>query len=191
MTATCAGILLAAGRSRRFGGDKLLHPLADGTPMAVACARRLYQVLPDCLAVVGDTRSALAQQLAAEGLRVIANPRARQGMGTSIACGVAAAAGARGWLITLADMPAIPADVIQALAGGLNEGADIIAPVCCGRRGHPVGFAARHGPELLALSADRGARDIIVASRATLVTLETADCGVLHDIDSPDALPRG
>ena len=30
------GILLAAGAARRFGGDKLLAPLQDGTPVGAA-----------------------------------------------------------------------------------------------------------------------------------------------------------
>ena len=45
-------ILLAAGRSSRFGGNKLLHPLADGTPVALAAARNLVAALPGALAVV-------------------------------------------------------------------------------------------------------------------------------------------
>ena len=33
MNGGIAGILLAAGQGTRFGADKLLHPLADGTPL--------------------------------------------------------------------------------------------------------------------------------------------------------------
>ncbi|MEK7877302.1 MAG: NTP transferase domain-containing protein, partial [Pseudomonadota bacterium] len=40
-------ILLAAGSGSRFGGDKLLHPLADGTPMGVQGARNLLAAVPD------------------------------------------------------------------------------------------------------------------------------------------------
>ena len=53
----CA-ILLAAGSGSRFGGDKLLHPLADGTPIGVQAARNLLAAAPDVIAVVrpGDFR---------------------------------------------------------------------------------------------------------------------------------------
>lgn len=185
MKPTCTGILLAAGQSTRFGSNKLLNPLPDGTPMAVACARTLHAVLEHCIAVVDDSQGTVARLLAEAGLQVIANPRALEGVGTSIACGVAASPGAGGWVIALADMPGIPARVIRQVAGGLARGADIVAPVCRGQRGHPVGFAARHAPALLALNADSGARDIIAANHDTLELIETQHRGVIFDIDTP------
>lgn len=191
MKPTCTGILLAAGQSTRFGSNKLLAPLSDGTPMVIACARTLHAVLARCIAVVDDRQSAVARLLAEAGLQVIANPRALEGMGTSIACGVAASPGTGGWLIALADMPGIPARVIHQVAGGLARGADIVAPVCRGQRGHPVGFAARHAAALLALNADSGACDIIAAHRDTLELIETPHSGVIVDIDTPAALPAG
>ena len=144
MKPSATGILLAAGQGTRFGSNKLLHLLADGTPLAVACARTLRTVLARCIAVVDDSGSEVAGLLAEAGLEVVTNPHAREGMGTSIACGVAASAQAGGWVIALADMPDIPPGVIASVADGLARGADIIAPRCHGRRGHPVGFAPRH-----------------------------------------------
>jgi molybdenum cofactor cytidylyltransferase len=185
------GILLAAGQGTRFGSNKLLQPLADGTPMAVASARTLHTVLAHCIAVVNDAQGRVARLLAAAGLQVIANPNAPDGMGTSIACGVAASPNAGGWVIALADMPAIPVRVMQSVADGLVRGADIIAPVYSGLRGHPVGFAQRHAPVLRALHSDRGARDIIVAHRDTLELIDTQDSGVILDIDTPASLPPG
>ena len=55
-----SGILLAAGAAKRFGGGKLLHALADGTPLGVASARHLLAVLPDVLAVVRGIKRDLA-----------------------------------------------------------------------------------------------------------------------------------
>ena len=189
MTLSCTGILLAAGQGTRFGANKLLHPLKDGTPMAVASARHLKAALPRSIAVVADADSELAGYLAQEGLHIIENPRAAEGMGTSIACGVAASAEASGWVIALADMPRIPVAIIQAVTAGLEEGADIVAPDYQGQRGHPVGFAARHGPVLLQLRGDAGARSIIAANSGSLQLIDTSDAGVIFDIDSP-ASPR-
>ena len=189
MKTSPTGILLAAGQGTRFGSNKLLHPLAEGTPMAVASAHTLHSVLTHCIAVVDDAQGDVARLLAEAGLQVIANAHARDGMGTSIACGVAASPAAAGWVIALADMPDIPAYVIQSVADGLARGADIIAPVWRGQRGHPVGFARRHAASLLALHGDRGARDIIAANRDTLELIDTQDRGVILDIDTPASLP--
>lgn len=188
MRPSCTGILLAAGQGRRFGSNKLLHSLADGTPMAIASSCQLRQAVLHCIAVVDEEQGETAQLLAETGLQVIANPQARDGMGTSIACGVAASPDAAGWIIALADMPHIPVTVIQALADALAHGADIVAPVFRGQRGHPVGFAARHGQALRSLQGDHGARTIIELHRDTLMLIDTEDRGVINDIDTPAAL---
>jgi len=189
MSDTCIGVLLAAGQSRRFGANKLLHPIDSGVPMVVASARHLQAALGDVIAVVAERQSQVAVLLQAEGLAVVENPCADRGLGTSIACGVGARADARGWLIALGDMPYLPSALIRRLAIGLAQGADIIAPVYRAQRGHPVGFAARHGAALRQLRTDRGARGIVEQQRATLTLVEVHDPAVLRDIDRPQDLP--
>jgi CTP:molybdopterin cytidylyltransferase MocA len=73
---------------------------------------------------------AFRQLLAAKGLRIVINPNAGDGMGTSLACGVAASE-ACGWVIVLADMSAIRPSTIQAVAGALATGKPLAAPVYC------------------------------------------------------------
>ena len=79
------GILLAAGFPRRFGANKLLQPLSDGVPMALAAARRLRAALPEVLAVVNPDDSELARFLVKDGFPVSVCPRAREGIGASLA----------------------------------------------------------------------------------------------------------
>ncbi len=183
--ARIVGLLLAAGQGRRFGGDKLLQPLADGTPVAVAAARALKAACADSIAVLRPEQDALAALLEAEGLRVVRCAAARSGMGYSLAAGVAASRDARGWLVALADMPCIRVATLQAVAELIGGGAALAAPSYAGRRGHPVGFAARWRDALLALEGDEGARAILEQSRFLLHVLETDDPGVLQDVDSP------
>lgn len=184
MNRIIAGILLAAGQSRRFGGNKLLYPLPDGTPIAVAAARHLLSEFPETTAVVDDGDGEVAGLLAREGLRVVVNRSASIGMGTSIACGIAACRDAQGWVIALADMPYVPASLTGQIVSALKQGYDIVAPVYRRKRGHPVGFSNRHANALLQLSADKGARSVIAANRDTLHLIETAQQGVIVDIDS-------
>lgn len=186
-----SGILLAAGRSLRFGSDKLLHPLSDGTPVAVAALRNLRAAAPSIVAVVRQEDGLLAKLMEEEGARVSACPRADQGMGASLAWGVAAAAQAEGWLIALADMPFIRPQTIARVLRAMEQGALIAVPLHAGRRGHPVGFARALREELLALGGDQGARSLLAHHAARVVEIECEDPGILLDVDQPEDLgPR-
>jgi molybdenum cofactor cytidylyltransferase len=180
-----AGVLLAAGSSTRFGTNKLLVPLVDGTPLAVVAARHLRAVVDRCVAVVRPDDSELVSLFAAERLQVVECARAQDGMGASLAYGIGASADADGWLIALADMPFIRPHTIAEVAGALRSGATLAAPVFQGRRGHPVGFARRFAPSLLALSGDTGARRVIAQHEAELTHVLCDDPGILRDVDRP------
>ena len=106
-------------------------------------------------------------------------------MGHSLAAGVAASAGADGWLVALADMPRIQVATLGRVAAAIAGGAALAAPVFAGRRGHPVGFAARWQSALLALEGDEGARAILRHHAPLLHTLASDDPGVLQDVDTP------
>lgn len=184
------GILLAGGRAQRFGSDKLRARLPDGRCVAEAAAAAMVDALPRVLAVVRPGCGPLGAILQAAGCELVRCPHADQGMGASLACGVGAAPDADGWVVALADMPWIRPATIGRVAAGLIDGVRIIAPVDAGRRGHPVGFAGDLGADLAALTGDRGARDLIAAHDRDVVLFESGDPGVLHDIDTPEDLPR-
>jgi molybdenum cofactor cytidylyltransferase len=180
------GLLLAAGSARRFGAQKLLVDIADGTPVAAAAGAHLVAALPRGIGVVRPADAALSRLLVSVGLEVVENQRAACGMGTSIAAGVAASPDADGWVIALGDMPWIRPETIRAVAAALAAGASIAAPCIDGIRGHPVGFSARWRDALLALDNDVGARDLIASGALHLVP--TRDPGVIRDIDRPSDL---
>jgi molybdenum cofactor cytidylyltransferase len=180
-----AGILLAAGSGRRFGGDKLMTRLPGGGPVAVAAGRALVAAIPNSLAVVRPGEPALTDRLSSIGLRILAHPGAERGIGTSVAAGVSACPDAPGWIVALGDMPWVRPETIQELLAALNRGAPLVAPNYAGTRGHPVGFSAAWRRALLSLDGDRGARDLIAAPGSGLVLLPTSDPGVVRDIDTP------
>lgn len=178
------GILLAAGESRRFGAKKLLHPLADGTPMALRSAQNMAAALARTVAVVFPGDAALADIFARVPVEVRECERSHEGMGASLACGVRAASDASGWIVALADMPFIQAHTIRTVAQALDAGAKIVAPVHDGRRGHPVGFARDYYGELAALGGDEGARRIVERDRKRVVLVPVTDVGIHRDIDT-------
>ena len=190
------GVLLAAGRGTRFDPSgsrlKLLEAATrgshSGAPLAVAAARALLVALDEVFAVVAPpgegSQLELHTLLRGEGCTLVVNPRAAEGQGTSIACGVGATSSADGWVIALADMPALQPDTVRRVVEALHAGAATVAPTYHGRRGHPVGFAAPLLPELLALAGDTGARSVLMRHPPQLI--EVDDPGVLYDVDTPE-----
>ncbi len=189
------GILLAGGRGRRFGGDKLLAPLPApaagvpaGTPVGIASATHFAQALAEAIVVLRPGDLDLAAGMLAAGLATVECANADDGMGATLACGVSATRDADGWVVALADMPWIRPVTIASVAAALAAGADIVAPAYRGKRGHPVGFARRHRDALIASEGDAGARELVAASRETLTLVEVDDPGVLRDVDVPGDL---
>ena len=189
------GILLAAGEGARFGGGKLLapvprtaHGVSAGTSVGAASAMHMMAALNDVVAIVRPRDAMLEHALVATGARVVPCDRAAEGMGASIACGVAQCPDADGWVIALADMPWIAPNSIVAVADAIREGAEIVATQFEGKRGHPVGFSRKYGSLLATLGGDEGARSIIAARQWALCLVDVEDPGVLRDVDRPSDL---
>ncbi len=187
---TVRGILLAAGASVRFGANKLLQKLPDGTPIAVASARNLVAALPDTIAVVRPGSAELERLLREAGCEVAVCQCAEDGMGYSLKHAVALSENVEGWVVALADMPFIQPATIQRLAEAVAGGATIAAPSFNGERGHPVGFGVLLRSELEALSGDEGARRVLKRHAASIRLIETDDPGIHRDIDRPEDLHK-
>lgn len=183
-TREIVGILLAAGSSRRFGGDKLTHRLADGRPLAVAAADSLRPACDRLVAVLRPGDERLAELLGAAGCETLCCLDAERGMGCSLACAVRATPAAAGWLVALADMPYIATASHQLVVAALRRGASIAATEYRGRRGHPVGFSAHWFAALAKLCGDHGARAIVQANEASITRCAVDDDGVLRDVDT-------
>ena len=185
------GVLLAAGAARRFGGGKLLQTLpGSDTALVVAAWNHLAAALPDSIAVCRPDDAAVRALLERHCIPHVACAGAAMGMGHSLACGVAAAQPASGWLVALGDMPRVDPATIAAVAQALRDGAGIAIPVSNGERGHPVGFAARFAAALCALQGDAGARTIVQANPDSVRLVPVEDGGILADVDTPEDLAR-
>ena len=184
-----AGILLAAGVGSRFGShygsQKLLARLSDGRRIIDASVAHLAAACGGNIVAVVRRDSDLTDVLQTLGCEIVINENAEQGMGTSIAAGVAAKRAASGWLIALGDMPSIRVDTMVAVINALRGGAPIVVPTMAGRRGHPVGFSAKYCARLQSLSGDIGAREIIKADANLVEEISVDDAGIFADIDTP------
>lgn len=172
-------LILAAGRGERFraaGGltDKLQAPLTthEGTRTVLAHVVAAAQASGLPWHVVTPEATAVHSQ---------------QGMGTSIATGVAATADAPGWLVLPGDLPLVQAASLQAVAQALQTHASVV-PTVEGQRGHPVGFGSVCRAALLALRGEEGARSVLVQHPPHPLALN--DIGCLLDVDTPARLQQ-
>jgi len=185
------GVLLAAGRAQRFGGDKLLARFSSGPnagdAVGVVAYRNLRAALDDVIVTVRPGDEMLRRTFEAMHARVVVAERADEGLGASIAAAVAASRAADVYVLALADMPFIQPSTIARVARELATGASIVAPRYEGRRGHPVGFARAHRGALTELAGDEGARSIIERQPQALALVDVDDAGILRDIDVPES----
>lgn len=192
--AEVAAIVLAAGASRRFGADKLLHPLTlQGVTLPLAAHSLLpwletfthitVVVKPAAEIFFRTLETALGTSNAAKICWLVCED-ADKGLAASLICGVQANALAAGWLIGLADMPAVPAVAIAGVRNALLNDAELAAPFSHGKRGHPVGFNASYLNELLVLRGDSGAKHLLERDQNKIVHIAIENTGILTDIDT-------
>jgi Uncharacterized MobA-related protein len=185
-----AGVLLAAGRSTRFGGDKLLAPL-HGRPVLFWSAAALAAAVDALYVVVPSGDAARIAALAGLPAVLVEHAGRDAGMGSSIGAGVAALPpSAEAVVIALGDQPAIvPAVVARLCERWRAGGAAAVVPSYRDGRGPPVLFGRASFDALRSLSGDVGARSVLDALGDAVTTVAVAEVAPM-DVDTPDVLRR-
>ena len=185
-------IVLAAGRSTRFGAaNKLLADL-DGAPLV---RRTVAAVLESrarpVIVVTGHMREAVSAALAGLDVTIVHNPEFAAGLSASLKAGLRALPhGLDGALVALGDMPRITGPHIDRLISGLapKEGRSIVVPVHQGKRGNPVLFASAFVTEMLDVAGDTGAKYIIGQHADEVAEVDLGSDAIFIDVDTPEAL---
>ncbi len=182
-----AGLLLAAGRSTRFGADKLTAKL-NGKAVARWSAEGLLD-LDAVYVVIPPGADALTQALARLDVTFVVNLGRAEGMASSLRAGVAALpADAEAVVVALGDQPLVSRAVTAALCARWKEGGvDAVVPVYRDGRGHPVLFGRACFDALAALRGDVGARAVLEALGERLAQVPV-DADAPLDVDTPDVL---
>lgn len=189
-----AALILAAGRSTRFGAtNKLLEDL-DGTPIVRHVVRAALQSRARPVVVVtGHEGERVSAALGGLDVRLIANPDYVQGLSTSLRAGIAALPpDIDGALVCLGDMPQITAGHLDRLISAFapKESRSIAVPVHNGKRGNPVLFARSLFAEMLEAEGDTGARHLIGRHAEEVAEVDLGTSAIFVDVDTPDALAR-
>ena len=178
------GLILAAGGGLRYGGPKALARTAAGEPWLRHAARALDDggVAP-VIAVLGAAAEE-ARTLLPHGIRTVVAERWADGIGASLAAGLAALAetDAPAAVVTLVDLPGLPGEAVRRIIAPPVVPATLRQATYDAHPGHPVLLGREHWVPLSAtLRGDSGARQYLVAHG-----VEEIECGDLwsgEDVD--------
>ena len=181
-------LLLAAGYSRRFSTDKRRARVSDAySLLELTISKLLESELPVRLCLRDEPGERDWRERIPNSVTPIYCDRSAQGMGATLAQGIAHCEDWSATLVALGDMPCVAPSTIRQLCEAAQE-TRIVAPSYRGQRGHPVVFGRRFYPDLGRLSGDSGARAVLERYASDLSLLSVQDAGVLFDVDHPQAL---
>lgn len=181
-----AGVVLAAGASRRLGRPKQLVEL-EGVPLLV---RTVQAILEHCdrgvICVLGAHAADVRPALEDLDVQIVVNKDWREGIGASIRAGAGHVPGdTQAILLAVCDQPLVcNADFARLVADWRIEPRAVAAAGYGDSYGVPAIFPAAYRGDLAALRGDRGAKALIGrASRRRIVEMPNAAFDVDDDAD--------
>jgi molybdenum cofactor cytidylyltransferase len=186
------GVVLAAGGSTRMGRPKQLAEL-DGRPLLAHVLAAVDDAPVDRVVVaLGGAADAVLDRVELGRAEPLVVEGWAAGMGHVLASALARAGG--DWealVVLLGDQPLVPGPAVARLVDAWRAGAGpMVTATYDGRPGHPKLFDRRLLPDLLRLTGDTGARDLLAAHPDRVHRVEVGDLGSDADIDVEADLKR-
>ena len=177
------GVVLAGGRSRRYGSDKAFAELA-GVSLVQRAARTLMPLVDRVVVVANDLdRHSAAEQTVRPDLVSGLGPLG--GLHTAVAW--AAEEGMRGAVVLATDMPFVPTPLLADLASALEPGAAVV-PASRGPRGFEPLCAAYDVGCVPAIEAAIEKGDRAVISFFPAVDLRIVELARVSSYGDPDTM---
>lgn len=186
------GLVLAAGGSTRMGRPKQLAEL-DGRPLLAHVLEAVEASPVDRVVVaLGGAADEVLDRVELGRAEPLVVEGWAAGMGHVLASALAQAGG--DWeavVVLLGDQPLVPGRAVARVVEAWRAGAGpMVTATYDGRPGHPKLFDRRLLPDLLRLTGDTGARDLLAAHPDRVHRVEVGDLGSDADIDVEADLER-
>jgi len=185
-----SAIVLAAGESRRMGQIKQLLDWRGKPLLGHVLDSLRSSPVDEIILVLGYEAERILERVATQQVQVVLNPDYRSGMLSSLKQGLKAIhPHAEAFLIVLADQPEIPPGMIRRLIDefrSVRPAKSIVIPAYQGRRGHPALFSVKYCTEILQLSGETGAREILARHPDEVLTVEMDKDAVVIDVDTEE-----
>jgi CTP:molybdopterin cytidylyltransferase MocA len=190
---TSAGLVLAAGASRRMGRPKQLLSVGGRPLLEHVVAQASASRLDEILVVLGASADAVRDQVDFGRARTLVNPGHAAGMSSSLRVGLAAlGADVERAVVILGDQPAVSGELLDELLD-LQAGSGLpAAALSFGGLLHPPVVLRRElWGDLESLEGDVGCRALIRAKPELVAALPaSSDAGHPVDVDTPEDYER-
>ncbi len=187
-----AGVILAAGESRRLGRPKQLLHLGGKSMIEHVAEVALASSLQEVIVVLGHKAEEIRPLLEGKKLQLVTNLDWPEGLSTSIQAGLAVLPPQfEACLFLLADQPRVTLKLVEGILARYRQTlAPVVGPRYRGRRGNPVLFSRSLFPEMANLEGDEGGR-LLLERHADIVEWVDVDSKEYFlDIDTPEDLER-
>jgi len=186
-------VILAAGMSTRFPGNKLLYSVRGKPLITYTIESALDSNADEVVVVLGNRAEEIAKVIAKYDIILIFNPEYDKGMSYSVKRGVRAVyKWAEAVIIHPADVAFVPPRVFNQV---INEYRKTSYPIVVasykGERGHPILFSRHLFDEILSISEESfGLKAVTRKYKEKTLVVETGVKEVTVDIDTIDDLKK-
>ena len=191
-------ILLAAGESKRMNGENKLIKEIEGIPLIKYSVKNILGSTVDELIIVTGYQKEIIENIIDKNKKIkfVYNKDFSNGMASSINAGLCEiSTKAKNFFISLADMPNVNQNIYNKLIKGKNNyniklkpenRKEIIIPTSDGKDGNPVLFSIFMKTDIMKISGDRGAKEIIENKKNKILRIPFEGDGVILDFDTQD-----
>ncbi len=184
-------IVLAAGKSTRFGSNKLLSKVQNETMIEHVVKEATLSKANEVVVVVGHDADGIIKCLRSLQCRIIFNPAFEEGQSSSVVTGVRTVKEyAKAAMILPGDMAFIKVDQINKVIDRYNSTmSNIVVATHEGRMGHPILFRSELFDEILRIKEETfGLKEVVNIHKAQIELVEVKSPEVLMDVDIPEDL---
>jgi molybdenum cofactor cytidylyltransferase len=187
-----AAVILAAGESRRMGSPKALVPFRGMSFVEHLLNAIQHSRIGVTRVVLGSGAEDIRAKLGVDAAMIVVNPDWRRGQLSSLQAALRSLpAGTEGMILCPVDHPLVSRNLVAQLIQQFDSTGKLIAlPTFHARRGHPVIFRAPLYPDLLAVSPEVGARQVVWMHADQVAEVPTEEEGVILNLDDPEALKK-
>jgi len=183
-----SAIVLAAGQSKRMGGDNKLMKKYNKKYLINHIIGTLIKSKVNKIIVVLGFQKSKVRKITVKNKKInfVFNKNYKTGMASSIKTGLKEISKRSiGFLIVQADMPLISKKIIDSLCYSIrNNNKEIVAPIYKSNMGNPIGFKRSMTRILNKTSGDSGAKKMIKRNKKNLSLIRVNSKSIFKDFNT-------